>query len=169
MPPSDFRVFSDFLKISKNAKNCTFINFWAPGMLNSYSAHQKVGNRWSQLNFSSKFKIFKFLSEIKKIEIRNFHPSFLAFEPITRHWTPPKKKRRNSVSKLGLRPQTVPENAKWCQKTKKKREFWPVWDFKHPGPELQPRFFLFLLKIWILTNFWPPGVLKSNSVYQKVY
>ena len=80
-PPSDFLDFSDFSKISKNAKNCIFINFWAPGMLNSYSAHQKVGNRWSQINFSSKFKNFKFLSKIQKIESGISIALFLRLSP----------------------------------------------------------------------------------------
>ena len=79
--PSDFRDFSDFSNFSKNAKNLIFINFWAPGMLNSHSAHQNVGNRWSQINFSSKFKKFKFLSEIQKIESGISIPLFLRLSP----------------------------------------------------------------------------------------
>ena len=77
-PPSDFRDFSKISNFSKNVKNCIFINFWAPGMLNSYSAHQKVGNRWSQINFSSKFKN---LSEIQKIESGISIPLFLRLSP----------------------------------------------------------------------------------------
>ena len=65
-PPSDFRDFLDFSKFSKNAKKNIFINFWAPGMLNSYSAYRKVGKKLPQINFSLKLKIAFFCQKPQK-------------------------------------------------------------------------------------------------------
>ena len=71
-PPSDFPDFSKISIFSKNAKNYIFINFWAPGMLNSYSAYRSGGKKWPQINFSSKLKISLFCQKSKKSRMDRF-------------------------------------------------------------------------------------------------
>ena len=97
-PPSDFRDFSKISNFSKNAKNCIFINFWAPGILNSYSAYRSGGKKWPQINFLSKLKIALFVKNIKNREwtyflIKNCY--FINF------WAPGMLKSHSAYRKVG--------------------------------------------------------------------